>query len=197
MGIINKMHTLAVVILVVLIILMLLSFPLSIKVLIYSNLTENANFLCIKLFGLFYICKKIDIQNGELILTATSGKKQKLEIKLLSKFQNTLLKEIAGQIGIDFLLLTFTFGSKDDAFRTAKICSGVYFLFSELKVFLSLKKDVVISYKIGANYNEDKLTLTTSAKLYFSILDLIFAFIKSIFKSIGERKNGEKQQSNQ
>ena len=190
------MHTLAVVTLVVLIILVLLSFPLSIKVFIYSNLTENANFLCIKVFGFFYICKKIDIENGELILTSTSGKKQKLEIKLLSKFQNNLLKEVAGQIGIDFLLFTFMFGARDDAFRTARICSIAYFLFSQLKVFFNLKKDVIISYKIDTNYNEDKLTLTTSAKLYFSTLSLIFAFIKSVLKSIGEKKNGEKRQSN-
>lgn len=189
------MKTLAIIILVVILVLILLSFPLGAKVFFYSNLVSNANFICIKFLGLFYICKKIDIQNGELILTSSNGDKKKIELKIPTKFQNNFFMGLIKEIGIDDLLLTFDFGSISDAFLSARVCGTAAILFSQLKVLLSAKKDVIISYKIDTNYNQDKLTLTAKAKLYFTLLGIITVFVSALFKSIGE-KNGKKRQPN-
>ena len=191
----QTMKTLAIIILVVILVLILLSFPLGVKVFFYSNLVSNANFICIKLFGLFYICKKIDIQNGELILTSSNGDKKKIELKIPTKFQNNFFIGLIKEVGVDDLLLTFDFGSISDAFLSARVCGTAAILFSQLKVLLSAKKDVIISYKIDTNYNQDKLTLTAKAKLYFTLLGIITVFVSALFKSIGE-KHGKKRQPN-
>ena len=189
------MQTIIVVILVVLILLLVLTFPITLKVFFYSNVLENSNFLCIKIL-FFYFCKKINVQNGSIILTSTNGNEKKIEIKMLSKFQNAFFKEVFGEIGIDDFYSVFNFGVCDDAFKTAFICGILHSVFSQMKVFLNSKKNVIIYYKIYTNYTNDKLSLTLNTKIYFSILGIVFALVKAFFKTKGE-SNGEKRKSNQ
>lgn len=176
-------------------IILLLSFPLPFKVFVYSNLIDNANFVCVKLLNIFYICKKINFQNKKIIITSANGKQSQVKIKFMGKFGNNFIFSLAKEIKIDFFKIAGEVGTEDNALSSAYLSGAVQIALSELKVFISSKKNVIISYNIGTNYHKDKLTLAFSVFFSISLGGVLLSLLMAIFKSLGD-KNGKKRKSN-
>ena len=182
-------------ILIFFIVMLILFFPFSFQILIYSNIIQNANFLLIKFLGFFSVCKKLNFQNKKIILTSTNGKTKELEITLLPPIINNFFKCLFLETKIDFVQMFSVFGISTDAQKTAYISAIWQIIVSEINVFLSLKKNVCIKHKFSTNYNEDKLNISINTKIYLTIFGIIVAFVKALFKTIGS-SYGKKRKSN-
>jgi len=164
--------------------ILIISLMLEIKVTINFDLWANTLIIKIYLFNIRIIRIKIFIV-GFYYQINNSKKLKKLKFFLSKEDEYFLMqikKSVIDKLYYDKVTLNGELGLKS-ASDTAILSGIIYFISSIFENLLKAKNlDSDFYYSVKQNYTSRVLSFDFSAKVYFTIFDLVFAVIMSFYK---------------
>ncbi len=164
------------------ILIVLLSIMLDIKLSLYLDIYSKDILVEIRLYSIKIITIKLDIFG--LFYEVNNSKKSKDILDIFSKENNYFFKEIKksildklyyGEINIDLVV-----GARVSS-DTAIIGGSIFQLFNAIDSILS-SRDIDFRYSINPDYLKYNLKLKADIRVYFTIFDMVFAVILSLYK---------------
>ena len=160
----------------------------------YDVLSNNGN-LTIKLFKyMFLFYGDFKIENNFIQIKKKNNKSFNINLKISKKqllFLKELNKNISTKIYINSLELKTLLCLENPA--GIAILSSLYSILSNL-FLIKLKQnnfDITIKNNVNTGFRQNILKLDVNTTIYASILDIVWAFIITLFNN--RRKNGEER----
>lgn len=180
---------------VALFVVLIVIYPFKLKAVFHINVLEDLCFLAIKVFDIKLFCARFTItKEGKFDMDKFNKKKKKKKKDplLLSSYFMCLAK----MLHFKKLELFFTGGSSENAYYVSMLCGYVNAISSALyAVLLNKYKHIKIYSDIDPDYGQDRLELSASVVISFSLLDMIISVICA-YKCYFQKKLKEKRSLN-
>ena len=162
-----------------------LNYPFKLKVAVHVNMLENLGFAMVKIFGCRLTNIKFELHNGR-VGVKKNKKEGKKKFKQIRKFYLLcLLKNVVVKKGEVF----FSFGIKEDAFKTAMVVGCVNSLVcSMFAVLINRNKGMKTFVSVEPCYKENKLEVSVLGVVSFSLIDVIKSINCAVLKYFKERR---------
>jgi len=169
-----------------------LVYPFKVKTALHFNVFEGVGFLSVKAFCFRLFSGKFMLTDDGKFEMQKKGKpkrKKKKPISLLYVYFTVLAKRLA----VKKFEWYFTCGSENDARFVSMLCGYILSIDSMLSAFLLDRyKHIKIFNDIDPIYDKDRLEISASVVITFSLLDMIIGVVIAYYKYIKllvEKKN--------
>ena len=175
---------------IILFVVSVITYPFKLKGALHINVIENIGFAVIKVFNIRLFNAKFKVaSDGHFAMEKEKEKKQKKKNKELHRLYFMCL---AKKIDLKKSEFFFTTGSTSDACLVSLIGGYInVFVSSVIAVLMTKYKHMKSFVNIEPDYQKDRIEMTASAVISFSLLDM-FVSIMCALINYKKEKRGKK-----
>lgn len=165
---------------IALFVLLVLTYPFKLKTAVHINFLEDVGFGAVKFLNLKLFCARFKItKNGKFEIHNAVKKKKKKKNKTIRKKYFLCL---ASLLKIKKFEVMLDAGYEDNAYLLSMFCGYFSNLSSSLiAVLMNKYKGIKVFYRVNPFFKQNRLELSGSIVVSFSLLDMIVAIFCSYF----------------
>ena len=166
-------------------VILVITYPFKFKGAVHINALENIGFAVIKVLNirLFNGRFKVDT-DGKFSFEKEKNKKKKKN----KTFKNHYFLSLSKRVDVKKAELFFNGGLEDDACLVSMACGYInVFVLSIFAVFMSKYKQMKTFVLVEPEYDKNRLELTASGVITFSLLDMFLSAVNGLCFMLKER----------
>ena len=171
----------------ILFVICIIVYPFKMKGAVHINIVENIGFAVVKVFNIRLFSGRLKMTSGgKLSLEKEKNKKKNNKNKTLKHhYFLSLMKKVE----VKKAELFFNGGTERDVYLVS-IVSGYInvFVTSIFAVFMNKYKHMKTFISVEPDFERDRLELTASGVISFSLLDMFLSFIHGVYYMLKERR---------